>query len=98
MTRKNKNPLRLQLRFKKSCVSYLSDNFCSMYFREKFDLPTNKNMRYYIYHIVSPKCLLFPGADEKSLTDVKGEEDEGAAGHTETYHRGPNLNFRIKHY
>ena len=41
--------------------------------------------------MVSPKSLLFAGADEKGFADVKGEEDEGAACHTETYHCGPYL-------
>ena len=46
--------------------------------------------------MVSPKSLLFASANEKSLADVKCEEDEGPACHAETYHCGPYLLQLIK--
>ena len=46
--------------------------------------------------MVSPKSLLFAGADEKSLAYVKCEEDEGSACHAETYHCRPHLLQLIK--
>ena len=46
--------------------------------------------------MVSPKSLLFAGADEKSFADVKCEEDEGSACHAETYHCRPHLLQLIK--